>query len=149
MKNISILLIIAIFSFTSCKDNAASKVNQANLVKAQKRDVKIDRDIPIMTFDKREFDFGTINENDIVETVFSFENTGRTALVITKATATCGCTIPEWPKEPIAPGAKGVIKVIFNSKGKKNRQKKTITLSTNTRDGQELLVIRAQVTPKS
>ena len=147
MKKYSILFLISIIFLASCKENVASKIKSDNLVKAQERDLKLDTEVPVMSFDKKDFDFGTINENDVVETVFNFTNTGKTDLIITNASATCGCTIPEWPKEPIKPGAVGVIKVKFNSRGKKNKQNKTVTLSTNTRDGKELLKITAQVTP--
>jgi hypothetical protein len=148
MKKYSILFLISIIFLASCKENVASKIKSDNLVKAQERDLKLDTEVPVMSFDKKDFDFGTINENDVVETVFNFTNTGKTDLIITNASATCGCTIPEWPKEPIKPGAVGVIKVKFNSRGKKNKQNKTVTLSTNTREGKELLKITAQVTPE-
>ncbi|NQW36258.1 MAG: DUF1573 domain-containing protein [Flavobacteriales bacterium] len=147
MKKYSILFLISIIFLASCKENVASKIKSDNLVKAQERDLKLDTEVPVMSFDKKDFDFGTINENDVVETVFNFTNTGKTDLIITNASATCGCTIPEWPKEPIKPGGVGTIKVKFNSRGKKNKQNKTVTLSTNTRDGKELLKITAQVTP--
>jgi uncharacterized protein DUF1573 len=147
MKKIYILFFLSSVLLVSCKENAASKIKTDNLVKAEQRDAKIATEVPIMSFEKTEYDFGTINENDIVETVFNFENTGITDLIITNATATCGCTIPEWPKHPIKPGEKGSIRVKFNSRGKKNKQNKTITLSTNTRNGREFLKIKAQVTP--
>ena len=147
MKKYSILFLISIIFLASCKENVASKIKSDNLVKAQERDLKLDTEVPVMSFDKKDFDFGTINENDVVETVFNFTNTGKTDLIITNASATGGCTMPEWPKEPIKPGGVGTIKVKFNSRGKKNKQNKTVTLSTNTRDGKELLKITAQVTP--
>jgi len=147
MKNIIFLVVLSMATLTSCKNNAASKIKESNLVKAKQRDINIGKDLPVMKFDKRNFDFGTINENDVVTTVFNFKNTGKTDLIITNATASCGCTIPDWPKKPIKPGKTGVIKVKFNSRGKRNKQYKTITLNTNTKDGKELLSIRAQVIP--
>jgi Protein of unknown function (DUF1573) len=147
MKRVYILTVLGLIFLSSCKEDVASKIKQDNLVQAKQRDAKIATEIPVMTFDKREFDFGTINEGDIVETVFKFENTGKTDLLITNAYSSCGCTIPEWPKQPIKPGGKAIIKVKFNSRGKKNKQSKTITLNTNTKSGRELLVIKAQVTP--
>lgn len=145
MKKIYILSFLSLIFFVSCKDNVASKIKSDNLVKAEKRDAKIATEVPIMTFAKREHDFGNINDGDIVETVFDFENTGKMDLVITNAHASCGCTIPEWPKHPIKPGEKASIKVKFNSRGKRNKQSKTITLNTNTKNGRELLVIKAMV----
>lgn len=147
MKKNGILVILFMVLLSSCDNNVASKIKDENLVKAKQRDFNIEKDIPVMSFENREFDFGTINEGDVVETVFNFENTGNTDLIIVNAYATCGCTIPEWPREPIIPGGKGTIKVKFNSKGKTNKQSKTITLNTNTKNGKELLLIKAQVTP--
>jgi len=147
MKKIVFLTVLSLATLISCKENAASKIKDSNLVKAHQRDIEIEKDMPVMSFDKREYDFGTMHENDVVETVFNFKNTGKTDLVITNAYASCGCTIPVWPKEPIKPGGTGIIKVKFNSRGKTNKQHKTVTLETNTRDGKELLSIRAQVIP--
>jgi len=145
MKKFYILSLLSLIFLVSCKDNAASKIKSDNLVKAKQRDAVIATEVPIMTFDRREYDFGNIKDGDIVETVFNFENTGKMDLVITNASASCGCTIPEWPKHPIKPGEKASIKVKFNSRGKRNKQSKTVTLITNTKNGRELLVIKAMV----
>jgi len=92
-----------------------------------------DTEFPVMTFETSEFDFGTINEGDIVEHTFKFTNTGNFPLIISKATATCGCTVPEWPKTPIAAGSTGVIRVKFDSKNKKNLQTKYVSINANTK----------------
>ncbi len=134
---------------TSCNNNPTSKVNKDNLETAKKRDHGIKYDSPVMKFENVEHDFGTINEGDVVETVFNFTNTGKKELIITSAKATCGCTIPEWPREPILSGKSAEIKVKFNSRGKPNKQQKRITLITNTQNGKELLLIKAFVTPKA
>lgn len=147
MKKLIFLMAFGLFGLISCNDNVASKIKEENLTKAKERDYKMDTEVPTMTFDARDFDFGVINEGDVVETEFKFTNTGKTDLLITKAFASCGCTIPEYPREPVKPGESGIIKVKFNSRGKQNKQSKTITLNTNTRTGNELLNITAQVTP--
>ncbi|MCF6213105.1 MAG: DUF1573 domain-containing protein [Flavobacteriaceae bacterium] len=147
MKKYGLLFTLILVVLVSCKDNVASKINEDNLIKAQQRDVKLETEFPVMSFNNKDYDFGTIDAGDIVETVFNFVNTGNTDLIITNAKATCGCTIPEWPRAPIKPGKKGLIKVKFNSRGKKNKQSKTITLTTNTRNGKEFLKIKAQVNP--
>lgn len=148
---ITIFLFTIFFSITllSCKNDPASKIDRNNLELAKKRDYEIKYESPVMKFENIEHDFGTINEGDIVETVFKFTNKGKKELIIAKAKASCGCTIPEWPKEPILSGETGIIKVIFNSKGKPNKQQKQITLITNTLNGKELLLIKAFVTPKT
>jgi len=148
MNKIIVIVILATFSMTSCKENVANKIKQDNLEIAKERDYKMNDGAAAMTFSKKEHDFGTINEGDIVETIFTFENTGKTELIITKAVGSCGCTVPEWPQEPISVGGSGEIKVKFNSNGKPNNQRKTITLTTNTAQGKEVVVIKAQVTPK-
>lgn len=79
-----------------------------------------------------------------VQTSFNFKNTGKVPLVITNATSSCGCTVPEYPKEAIAPGESGAIKVVYNGSGK-DAISKTVTLTTNTEQGTELLTIKAFV----
>lgn len=150
MKKIIILSLIVMGLFTvSCKNNAAIKVKKENVDIAAERDAKIKIGGAKISFDKTEHDFGTINEGDVVETVFSFTNTGKSELIISSAKGSCGCTVPEWPKEPILPGQKGEIKVKFNSDRKPNKQQKQVTLATNSNEGKEILIIKAQVTPKS
>lgn len=78
------------------------------------------------------YDFGTVNEGDIVTHVFPFENTGKIPLLITDARSTCGCTVPNWPQEPIPPGGKNEIKVKFDTDKKTKNQTKTITIISNT-----------------
>ena len=103
---------------------------------------------PVLTFTKTTWEFGTINEGDVIDHVFEFENTGDFPLIVQKATATCGCTVPEWPKKPIKVGEKGVIKVKFDSNNKKNKQTKYVTILANTQPAQTRLKITGMVTPK-
>lgn len=83
-------------------------------------------------FIKESYDFGQITEGEKVSYDFKFTNVGKTPLIITSATATCGCTVPDYPKEPVAPGADGIIKVVFDSSGKLGMQNKVITITANT-----------------
>ncbi len=98
-----------------------------------------------MEFDDMTHDFGDINEGDKVTHVFKFKNTGDEPLIINNAKGSCGCTVPEWPKEPIAPGGDGQIKVEFNSKGKKNKQTKTVTINAKTDPNPTRLTIKANI----
>lgn len=83
-------------------------------------------------FDKLTQDLGTFPENKVQKTTFTFTNVGDQPLVINQAIASCGCTVPEYTKTPIAPGEKGEIKVTYNGKGKfATKFKKTITVRTN------------------
>ena len=136
------------FMIVSCNEDVANKINKEKLEIAKERDYNLNEGAAAITFSKTEHDFGVMNEGDIVETTFSFKNTGNSELIITKATGSCGCTVPEWPKEPILAGGTGEIKVKFNSAGKPNNQRKTVTLTTNTAKGQDIVVIKAQVKPK-
>lgn len=150
MKKAIALSILSLSLLTvSCDENAAKKINNENVELAKQRDSEIKEGGPKIRFDKTEHDFGVINEGDVVETVFTFTNSGKSELIITSAKGSCGCTVPEWPKEPIMPGEDGQIKVKFNSDKKPNLQQKDITLVTNTDEGKEILKIKAQVTPKS
>ncbi|WKK67220.1 DUF1573 domain-containing protein [Lutimonas zeaxanthinifaciens] len=150
MKKIIALSVLSLsLMLVSCNENAAKKIKSENLELAKERDKEIKIGGPKLKFDKTEHDFGVINEGDVVETVFTFTNSGKSELIITSAKGSCGCTVPEWPKEPIMPGDKGTIKVKFNSDRKPNLQQKQITLVTNTDQGKEILKIKAQVTPKA
>jgi len=147
-----ILTIIAVvFStvvFFSCgKEKASSKVKKENLLNAEKRDNTIGG-APVLAFDQEVYDFGTVDEGDVVEHSFLVTNKGETELIITNAKASCGCTVPTWPKEAIAPGESAGVEVKFNTSGKKNKQSKTITLTTNTEKGVETVKITGMVTPK-
>jgi len=147
-KGILILAGVFAMTFVSCKDDAAKKVKDENVELAAERDAK-NTDFPVMTFAQTEHDFGTINEGDVVEHKFTFTNTGNKPLVIVSAKGSCGCTVPEWPKEPIAPGEGGEMLVKFNSNGKPNLQNKQVTITANTEAGKEVIKIKAMVTPKA
>ncbi len=99
-------------------------------------------------FSEFQHDFGTMEEGEIVSYVFEFTNTGTAPLLITSASASCGCTVPRYPKKPIPPGKKGELEVEFNSRGKTGRQHKTIAVRANTRPPVTLLVITADVKEK-
>jgi len=152
MKKILIVAVLAFSTvlFISCgESNASSKINKSNLDLAKKRDAEISKGAPIIKFDKTIHEFGTVNEGDIVETKFILTNTGKTALVISNAQPSCGCTVPVWPKGAIKPGESSEILVKFDTSGKPNRQSKTITLTTNTATGKEVLTLKGSVTPKA
>ena len=103
---------------------------------------------PAISFNNKIWGFGTITDGEVVEHTFRFTNSGTKDLVISSASASCGCTIPEWPKEPIAPGEKGEIKVEFNSNGKKDMVTKDITILANTNPVKTILQIKVFVEKK-
>lgn len=87
---------------------------------------------PTMKFDELEFNFGTIKQGESVTHIFKFKNDGKEPLIINTAVGSCGCTVPEYPKEPIRPNGAGEIKVTFNSTGKSGPQDKTVTITYDT-----------------
>ncbi len=123
--------------------NAVGKINQDNLAQAEKV-AEQSKQFPEIKFEETTHDFGEIKQNVKVETSFVFKNTGKVPLVISNASSSCGCTVPEYPKEAIAPGEKGEIKVEYNGSGK-DAITKTVTLTTNTEKGTETLTIKAFV----
>jgi hypothetical protein len=152
MKKITLLFgfILSAVVFTSCNSsNASSKINKSNLENAKSRDIDIKKESASISFDTKEYDFGTVNEGDVVEKTFKITNSGKTDLIIINAQPSCGCTVPVWPKEPIKPGASADLFVKFNTAGKPNRQVKKITLTTNTEAGRQVLKLKGSVTPKS
>jgi len=91
------------------------------------------------------FDFGTIEDGVEVTRSFRFKNTGTKPLVIMTAQATCGCTVPEKPEEPIRPGETGMIKVVFHSKDRVGHQEKTIRVTSNARPEFGILLLKGTV----
>jgi len=92
------------------------------------------------------YDFGSIAEGEKVTYNFRFKNSGKKPLVITAASASCGCTVPEKPEKPILPGETGFIKVVFNSQGKVGHNEKNITVVANTKPNFPLMFLKGDVT---
>ena len=146
-KSILFIAIMSAFVFTSCKENAAEKVSEEKVAEAETRDANAGK-FPVITFAEKEFDFGTITQGTKVEHVFKFTNTGEAPLVIVNAKSSCGCTVPSYPKEPVAPGDTAELLVKFNGSGK-NQVSKTVTITANTETGKETIKIKAFVNPKA
>jgi len=89
-------------------------------------------DAPVMTFEKDVHDFGKIIQGEKVSYKFKFTNTGASDLLITDAKGSCGCTVPEYPRNPVKPGESGEIDVVFDSTGKTGQQNKKVTITANT-----------------
>lgn len=103
---------------------------------------------PKITFKEAEYNFGEIQQGEKVEHVFTFENSGTEPLILSNVKTTCGCTATDWPRDPIAPGSKGEIKVKFNSAGKMSRQNKVVTVISNAVNSQEKVKLVGNVVPK-
>ncbi len=166
MKTNIITICIAILLF-GCNNNATDKINSNTKEQNTKNETvnteptKNDNDDKTSTelvfndgkggaeikFDMEAWEFGEINEGDVIDTVFTFTNIGKEPLIISNAKAGCGCTVPQWPKEPIAPGESGTIAVKFNSKGKPGAQNKAVTLTMNTTPNTMKLRLIGKVNP--
>ncbi len=129
MKKI-ILSLTCFAVLTACNNSSklfgGSASDSANAVAAAKENA------PAFKFEKESYDFGQITQGEKVTYDFKFKNIGKSPLIITNATATCGCTTPEYPKGPVAPGENGMIHVVFNSATKSGMQNKIVTITANT-----------------
>jgi hypothetical protein len=133
MKKV-ILSLLAIAVLASCNNEKkqAETVNNTGAINANVSPAVDAGNAAAFKFEKESYDFGQIEEGERVSYEFTFKNIGKSPLIITGATATCGCTVPEYPKEPIAPNAEGKISVVFDSKGKEGMQNKVVTVTANT-----------------
>lgn len=104
-----------------------------------------DTGIPTMDFVDTSYDFGKMHEGEAASHEFRFTNNGNAPLLIANAAGSCGCTVPDYPKEPIAPGQSGIISVKFNSQGKVGAQNKSVNIFTNSNKGKHMLHITAEV----
>jgi hypothetical protein len=152
-------------AMTACKDKDAEKkiaALEARLAEvegkraitptsplAAQADEKPEGPLPVVQFDRTDHDFGTIKEGTKVTHVYKFKNTGEAPLIIEDVRPSCGCTAPEWSKEPVPPGGEGYVKAEFDSGGKPNMQNKTITVVSNAWPKQATLSFKAMVTPKA
>lgn len=101
--------------------------------------------MPVMLFDCDMHDFGRITEGESISYSFHFRNSGNSDLVISGCSATCGCTIADYPHGRIAPGDEGYVTVSFNSRGKVGQQYQEVTVSSNAQPSRITLKIIAQV----
>ena len=139
--------IISVLLFISCGHNKNNNEITTDLVKnpnsASEKVAK--ENLPQFQFKEETHDFGKIIQGEKVTYPFVFKNIGKTDLLIFNATASCGCTVPEYPKKPIHPGEEGKIIVSFNSEGKDGIQTKTVTVMANTQPNTKVLTIKSEV----
>ncbi|HYG17703.1 MAG TPA: DUF1573 domain-containing protein [Ohtaekwangia sp.] len=160
------LFSVVLVCFTACKDRNAEKriaelesrlkeiegkkpAGQTAVQAAEAAEEKPEGPLPVIQFESTEHDFGTIREGDPAEHTYAFKNTGEAPLIIQKAEPSCGCTVPDYSKEPVPVGGTGFIKVKFDSNGKTNMINKSVTVTANTFPKQTVLKFKAMVTPKA
>lgn len=100
----------------------------------------------VLKFNKEVHDFGKVSEGPLATYNFEVTNTGTAPVVISNAQPSCGCTTPEYSKDPIMPGAKSVIKVGFNTSGRPGAFTKTISVASNAENASVVLTIKGEVT---
>jgi len=101
---------------------------------------------PVIVFEKEEHDFGKVIQGEVISYAFRLSNQGEAPLVIADVTSSCGCTVGDYPKEPLQPGEEGFIRVTFDSKGRQGHQSKVVNVVANTTPGTHSLRIMADVT---
>ena len=144
---------LLIFSVMFSCNDAAKKVNKndkklsTDLVKNHQSLNNDSKEIiqPIIEILESEYDFGIIKQGEKATHDYKIKNIGNSDLLITSAKGSCGCTVPEWPKEPIRPGDIAKIKVTFDSKGKIGKQSKRVTLMTNAIPNVKILTIKGEI----
>lgn len=99
----------------------------------------------VFKFEKETHDFGSIDENGSVDYVFKFSNTGTAPIIIQKVNASCGCTTPDWSKDPIPPGGEGFVKASYNTVGRPGHFNKSITITSNATEANKVLFIKGDV----
>lgn len=152
MKKISFLLLISGLCFAACQDQSKNKEEKGlstslvnNPHTADGIDATTMSELPTMDFADSTHDFGRLHEGESSEYDFRFTNNGKKPLIIAKASGSCGCTVPDYPHEPIAPGQSAIMKVKFNSQGKVGHQNKSVTIMTNSNKGTHMLYVSAEV----
>jgi hypothetical protein len=171
---VRLILVLAVSAtITSCRDKAAEKriaelearlsqlegkgaANAATTTPAPVQDAnaatpaekKPEGPLPAFQFERTEHDFGQIKEGEKVTYTYKFKNTGEAPLIIQNAQPSCGCTAPDWSKQPIPAGGEGFVKVEFDSNGKQGIQNKVVTVTANTWPKSQILRFKAQVNPK-
>ncbi len=148
MKNNKLLLIsvLVLFALASC-DNSNSKKLPSDLVNNSQSANKnnTNNSPPKMFFKETMHDFGDIIYGEKVIYGFEFTNIGGADLIITRVNSSCGCTVGDYPKQPIKPGKNGVISVAFDSKGRKGIQNKSVTILANTEPNKTTLRIKGRI----
>lgn len=109
---------------------------------------EITKGLATMDFADTSHSFGKMYEGESASYDFTFKNNGQSPLLISNAAGSCGCTVPDYPREPIAPGASAIINVKFNSAGKVGLQNKSVNIFTNSNKGTHTLNIDAEVIEK-
>lgn len=141
-----IYTVAVLLTLAGCKGKTADDTD-VDLIRnprsAQGYDIK--EKMPVLTFDSDMHDFGRLSAGENISYSFHSRNTGDADLIISNTSATCGCTVADYPKGRIAPGGEGYVTVTFKSAGKAGQQYQEVTIVSNAQPATSRLKILAQV----
>lgn len=158
MKNL--VFALCLLSFAACNNSSENKSSAAEDKDLMSTDLVTNpntadgasadalSEMATMDFKDTLHNFGNLMEGEVGSYDFEFVNNGKKPLVISSASGSCGCTVPDYPHEPVAPGKSGIIKVKFDTQGKPGHQEKSVTVHTNSVRGMHMLYIKADVAGK-
>lgn len=138
------LVIVSVLFFTSCKEQS-TEISTNDVMNTSTANGSTNENLPEIKFEEETHDFGRITQGEKVTFGFKFKNTGKANLIISAANGSCGCTIPEYPKKPIAPGEEATINVVFASEGKSGQVEKSVTVVTNCEPSTRIIYIKANI----
>jgi hypothetical protein len=144
MRVVSVLVLSLIVFATSCKEQRTD-ISTNDIMNTKSADGKSNADLPEIKFEEETHDFGRITQGEKVTYNFKFKNTGGANLIISSASGSCGCTIPDYPKKPILPGEEANINVVFASEGKSGIVEKSVTIVTNCEPSTRIIYIKANI----
>lgn len=145
IKSIITILAVSVFA-ASCNSNANTKEDSSSVETESVESAEtVTTASAVVEVENDTYDFGIVDEGEKVKHEFVFTNTGEAPLIINSVRASCGCTTPNYPKEPIKPGEKSKIEVVFDTNNQPGMQHKVITMFANTTDSQTIFHLKGQV----
>ena len=146
LKQSIILIAVSMLMLTGCKGKTIQDAD-VDLIRNPRSAQGYDESekMPVLTFDSDLHDFGRLSAGENISYSFHFRNTGTADLIISNTSATCGCTVADYPKGRIAPGGEGYVTVTFKSAGKAGQQYQEVTIVSNAQPATCRLKILAQV----
>ncbi len=142
----SVLCLAVTMAAVKAQDHKAPIVN-APTPQQVEQPVAVNANAGIFKFKEETHDYGTVVEGPKAECDFEFKNTGKSPITISNAAGSCGCTVPQWPREPIMPGKKGVIHVAYNTQGRTGKISKSVTITSDAQQKSMTLFITGEVKP--
>lgn len=141
---LSLASVIAVIMISCGNSGTESKESTDEVVSTEDQSIMGGK----IEFTESEFNFGEVQEGEIVDHAYEFTNTGTTPVIIGRVSASCGCTTPSYTQTPILPGKTGEIKVSFNSDGQVGKQQKIVTIVSNAENNITTVQLKGEVKAK-